>query len=134
MERMNNTEVRNEVRTFDICSFDELVPEQGACAFVEGIQIALFRTYNDEGLYAVSNFDPFSRANVISRGIVGTRREAGTDRNIPTVASPIYKQVFDLRTGQCLDDASVQLPTFQVSRVPGILGDRVEIELRSDQI
>ena len=45
----------------------------------------------------MSNLDPYSRAHVISRGIVGTRQDA------PTVASPMYKQVFDLRTGACLD-------------------------------
>jgi nitrite reductase (NADH) small subunit len=128
MELINNPETRDaaehEVRKYDICGWDDLVPEQGACALVEGIQIAVFRTHNDEGLYAVSNFDPFSRANVISRGIVGTKDD------IPTVASPIYKQVFDLRSGQCLDDATVQLPTFQINRIPGFSGDRVEIELR----
>ena len=48
-------------------------------------------------VHAVSNFDPYSGAHVISRGIVGTRQDA------PTVASPMYKQVFDLRTGACLD-------------------------------
>ena len=48
-------------------------------------------------MHAVSNFDPYSGAHVMSRGIVGTRE------GIPTVASPMYKQVFDLRTGICLD-------------------------------
>ena len=33
----------------------------------------------------------------MSRGIVGDRQ------GVPTVASPMYKQVFDLRTGACLD-------------------------------
>jgi nitrite reductase (NADH) small subunit len=48
---------------------------------------------------AVQNEDPVSGAFVMSRGIVGTRGDA------PTVASPMYKQVFDLRTGECLDSA-----------------------------
>ena len=30
------------------------------------------------------------------------------------VASPIYKQSFDLRTGRCLDDPSVSVRTFPV--------------------
>src|SRR5690606_2688145 len=41
--------------------------------------------------------DPYSGAQVMSRGIVGTRDGA------PTVASPLHKQLFDLRTGLCLD-------------------------------
>ena len=35
---------------------------------------------------------------MISRGIVGDRG------GVPKIASPIFKQSFDLRTGQCLDD------------------------------
>jgi nitrite reductase (NADH) small subunit len=109
-------------RWYDICSFDDLMAERGACAMVEGVQVAVFRTF-DGDLYAVSNLDPFSGAYVMSRGIVGTRGGA------PTVASPMLKQVFDLRTGCCLDDPRVALPTFAVRRVPGTA--RVEVALRS---
>ena len=54
------------------------------------------RTF-DGRLYATDQIDPFSGAAVLSRGIVGDRG------GVPTVASPMYKQVFDLRTGACLD-------------------------------
>ncbi|MFY1635938.1 nitrite reductase (NAD(P)H) small subunit [Solwaraspora sp. WMMB335] len=42
--------------------------------------------------------------HVMSRGIVGARGD------VPTVASPLHKQVYGLRTGQCLDlpDVTVQ--------------------------
>ena len=79
-----------------VCALDDLEVERGRAALLGGTQIALFLL--DTGrVHAVSNFDPYSRANVISRGIVGTRQDA------PTVASPMFKQVFDLRTGACLD-------------------------------
>ncbi|MBW9092901.1 nitrite reductase small subunit NirD [Microbacterium jejuense] len=84
-----------------VCALSDLEVERGRAALLGGTQIALFLTRGTNGregrVYAVSNFDPFSRANVISRGIVGTRQDA------PTVASPMFKQVFDLRTGICLD-------------------------------
>jgi nitrite reductase (NADH) small subunit len=35
------------------------------------------------------------------------------------VASPIYKQNFDLATGECLDDPTVVIPTFDVRVVSG---------------
>ena len=79
-----------------VCDLADLVPERGAAALVEGVQVALFRTHDDH-VYAVQQLDPYSAANVMSRGIVGTRG------GVPTVASPMYKQVFDLRTGECLD-------------------------------
>jgi NAD(P)H-dependent nitrite reductase small subunit len=81
---------------FPVCTLEDLPRERGACALVDGNQVALFRTFDDI-VYAVQQLDPYSGAHVMSRGIVGTRGGA------PTVASPMYKQVFDLRSGQCLD-------------------------------
>ena len=79
-----------------VCAIGDLEVERGRAALLGGTQIALFLLASGR-VHAVSNFDPYSRANVISRGIVGTRQDA------PTVASPMFKQVFDLRTGACLD-------------------------------
>ncbi len=79
-----------------VCRIEDLASERGAAALVEGEQLALFRTHTDD-VYAVQQLDPFSGAHVMSRGIVGSRGET------PTVASPMYKQVFDLRSGECLD-------------------------------
>ena len=91
----------------DVCGYDDLLPERGVAALVGGQQVALFRLA-DGSVHAVGHHDPFSGANVMARGIVGTRGE------VDTVASPVYKQVFDVRTGQCLDDASVRLPSWPV--------------------
>ncbi|MEU4196195.1 nitrite reductase small subunit NirD [Kribbella sp. NPDC026611] len=95
-----------------VCGYDELLPERGIAALVGDLQIALFRTHDGE-VFAVSNQDPFSGANVMSRGIVGNRGD------VPTVASPMFKQVFDLRTGQCLDDPEVALQVFPVDITAG---------------
>jgi nitrite reductase (NADH) small subunit len=84
-----------------VCAVVDLEIERGRAALVEGTQIALFRLV-DGRVHAVSNLDPYSGANVISRGIVGTKEDA------PTVASPMYKQVFDLRTGVCLDSQGAE--------------------------
>jgi nitrite reductase (NADH) small subunit len=90
----------------DVCALDDIVPDTGVCALVGGRQIALVRA--GDRVYAVDNFDPFSRAYVLSRGIVGDKG------GIPKIASPIYKQSFDLRTGECLDDPTVRIPIFMV--------------------
>ena len=102
----------------DVCSFDELQPDRGVCALVGEQQIAIFRTTPNDDLYAVSNYDPFSGAFVLSRGIVGTKGDA------PKVASPVYKQAFDLRTGICIDDPSVRIRTYGVRVVDG----RVQVD------
>jgi nitrite reductase (NADH) small subunit len=95
----------------DVCALDDLVPERGACALVGGLQVAVFLVEGE--MYAISNFDPFSQAFVLSRGIVGSRGDR------LKVASPVYKQSFDLRTGECLDDADVSVPVFDVRVVDG---------------
>lgn len=79
-----------------ICALGDLEIERGRAALVHDTQVALFLLHSGR-VFAVSNLDPFSGAHVISRGIVGTRQDA------PTVASPMFKQVFDLRTGACVD-------------------------------
>ena len=103
----------------EVCTVDELVPGRGACALVGPYQVALFRISNGEGVYAISNFDPFSGAYVLSRGIVGSKGDTFK------VTSPIYKQGFDLRTGVCLDDPSVTVMTFPVRTIDG----RVQVGL-----
>ena len=104
-----------------VCAVDDLEVERGRAALLGGIQIALFLLHGADGrpgrIHAVSNFDPYSRAHVISRGIVGTRQDA------PTVASPMYKQVFDLRTGTCLDAQGKEPMSLQVWPVTVSDGD-----------
>jgi nitrite reductase (NADH) small subunit len=99
-----------------ICHPGRLTAERGVTALIDGIQIALFRTH-DGVLYAVGNVDPFTGSAVLSRGIVGSRG------SIPTVASPLHKQVFDLRTGRCLDDPETSVPAYEVR----VNGDQIEV-------
>ncbi|HTW14605.1 MAG TPA: nitrite reductase small subunit NirD [Nocardioides sp.] len=97
-----------------VCRLDQIEVEGGVTALVDGEAVAVFRTYDDEVL-AISNYDPFSRASVLARGIVGTRGD------IPFVASPMHKQAFDLRTGQCLDDAAVRVASYVVEVSEGMV-------------
>jgi nitrite reductase (NADH) small subunit len=101
-----------EPRWLRVCPLEQILPNMGVCCLVGREQVAVFR---------LSNFDPFSRANVLSRGIVGDR--AGRAK----VASPIYKQSFALDTGECLDDPNVKLPTFEVRVNDGIVEVREQV-------
>lgn len=101
-----------------VCRYDDVQPERGVAALVGGEQVAVFRAF-DGSLYALGNQDPYSGAFVLSRGIVGTRDD------IPTVASPLHKQVFDLRTGACLDGGTARVPVFPVRQRDG----HVEVEV-----
>ncbi|MTI13512.1 nitrite reductase small subunit NirD [Sansalvadorimonas verongulae] len=102
-----------------VCRSDDIVESLGVGALVAGRQVAVFKV---EGkFYAIDNFDPFSRANVLSRGLVGDLKGE------LVVASPIYKQHFSLKTGHCLEDESVSVTAYAV-RVQGGL---VQVALNS---
>ena len=91
-----------ELAWVDVCGYDDLEPERGVRALVDDQAVAVIRTA-DGAVYAVSDLDPFSGASVLSRGIVGTSAER------PVVASPMFKQHFDLRTGVCVEDPAVRV-------------------------
>src|SRR3954468_22853767 len=97
-----------------VCQYAQLPAERGVAALVHGQQIALFRTYDGQ-VHAVDNCDPFTGVNVMARGIVGTRGD------VPVAVSPLHKQVFDLRTGRCLDDPDVSLRVFPVRCHDGVV-------------
>ena len=97
-----------------VCSLNDLEPNWGEAALVEGRQIALFRLVTDE-VFAVEQRDPATNAHVMARGIVGSRGDR------PTIASPLHKQVYDLRTGERLDGPGSGLAAFEVRVVNGIV-------------
>lgn len=81
-----------------VCALEDIVPNTGVCALVNGEQVAVFHVaHGDGGVFAIDNFDPGSHAAVLSRGLIGSLGER------IVVASPIYKHHFDLRTGECLE-------------------------------
>ena len=101
-----------------VCARSRLTPDRGVAALVDGTAVAVFLLASGE-LHAIDNVDPISRASVLSRGIVGDVKGA------PTVASPLYKQRFDLRTGRCLDDDDVAVIVHDVRDIDGVIEVRL---------
>lgn len=79
-----------------VCKVDDILPNTGVCALVEGRHVAVFRV-GQADFYAIDNVDPKSGASVLSRGLLGSLGEH------VVVASPLYKNHFDLNTGECLE-------------------------------
>lgn len=99
----------------DICETSEILPNIGVCALFENQQVAIFKVIDINGceqLFAINNYCPFSNSNTLSRGLVGSV-ESKT-----VVASPLYKQHFDLATGICVEDNDVSVNIYSV-RVDG---------------
>lgn len=88
------------------CRYDSLIPGLGVGVLLaNGKQAALFRL-DDGSVRAVCNIDPFFRAAVLSRGLVGDRGGR------LSVISPLKKQAFALDDGSCLDDPSVSVRVY----------------------
>lgn len=92
----------------NVCQLNDIIPNTGVCALVNGKQVAIFRPRDNEELFAVDNMDPFAKSNVLSRGLICEHEEQ------LWVASPLKKQRFNLTTGQCLENVLVSLATYKV--------------------
>ena len=97
---------------FDVCELADILPSMGRCALFNSKQIAIFRVFNSAGVeefYAIDNYCPFSHANTLSRGITGNLNGK------TVIASPLYKQHFDLTSGECLEDETASVKTYPIS-------------------
>lgn len=92
-----------------VCAVDDILPNTGVCALVEGRHVAVFRVGSAD-FYAIDNVDPKSGASVLSRGLVGSLGKH------TVVASPLYKNHFDLTDGVCLEspEHSVRAHTVRI--------------------
>jgi len=93
---MNTRE--QSAKWISVCGLEDIVPNTGVCALLEGEQVAVFHV-NDgcARVFAIGNYDPNSDAAVLSRGLIGSLGGR------IVVASPIYKHHFDLLTGECIE-------------------------------
>ncbi|CAI1051055.1 nitrite reductase small subunit NirD [Serratia proteamaculans] len=93
-----------------LCPITDILPGTGVCALIGEQQVAIFRPYADEQVFAISNIDPFAQASVLSRGLIAEHQGE------LWVASPLKKQHFRLHDGYCLEDDSRSVAHF-TSRV-----------------
>ncbi|RRJ83977.1 nitrite reductase small subunit NirD [Aestuariirhabdus litorea] len=100
-----------------VCLLDDIDPNTGVCALVNGHQVALFRLAQGDQLFAIGNYDPVGGANVLSRGLIAQLGE------VTSVASPLYKHHFCLSTGVCQEDSNLRVPTYPVR----LRDNRVEV-------
>ena len=92
-----------------VCTVDDLVADSGIAVWTEDGPVAVFYLpHRLPARVAISHRDPFSGANVLARGITGDLKGE------PVVASPLYKQHFSLRSGQCLEDENMQVKVYPV--------------------
>ena len=103
----------------DVRERTDVAVDRGVAALVDGVPVAIFglAAIHDADVhwYAVDHNDPITGAAVIARGLVGSTTVDGVE--VPTVASPIHKERYDLGTGQRLDGPALR--TWQVTEREG---------------
>ena len=107
---MSANAVSDEQQTqwVEVCDKNALDSDTGVCALINSKQIAVFYVGKLDEVFAIDNYDPIGKANVLSRGIIGTQGER------ICVASPLYKEHYDLRTGECLEKDDISVTAYAV--------------------
>lgn len=104
----------------DICAVTDIIPGTGVCALLGQIQVALFRPYDNDEIFAIDNVDPFYQASVLSRGLIAELQGE------LYVASPLKKQHFRLKDGVCLENTDFSVAAFDVRVTDG----RIELKTK----
>ncbi|QKJ68003.1 nitrite reductase small subunit NirD [Deefgea piscis] len=102
-----------------VCDLKAIIPGTGVCALVGERQVAIFRPYADEQVFALDNIDPFAGASVLSRGLI-----AEHDGEL-WVASPLKKQRFRLRDGVCYESTERSIQSYPAR----VVGQQVEVQI-----
>lgn len=114
-ENSSEKYIMSEKPWISVCEINDLLPDTGVCALVNSKQVAIFRSRRLNEVFAVSNYDPVGEANVLSRGIIGSIGDE------VVVASPLYKEHYSLRTGECLEKPEYNLAVYAVRIDDGLV-------------
>ena len=109
-----------------ICEVQDVLPNTGVCALLNGRQIAIFRCA--DAIFALDNHDPAGEANVLSRGLVGDIKGE------PVVASPLYKHHYSLTTGRCLEDSEKSVNVYPARIMDGRIWVNAEPQKQAPRI
>ncbi|MEA5258557.1 nitrite reductase small subunit NirD [Arcicella aquatica] len=97
------------------CNIEDIPENGGACALIEGEQIAIYNFSRRGEWYATQNQCPHRQQMALSRGMIGS---TGAN-NEPKVACPFHKKTFSLQTGECLSGDDYTIKTYPVKIADG---------------
>ena len=106
-----------ETTIWHLACYESDVPQDGgACALIEGQQVAIFNFSRRGEWYATDNECPHRQQMALSRGMIGSQDGE------PKVACPFHKKTFSLKTGKCLsDEGCYEISTYDVKVEDGLV-------------
>ncbi|MFC0184950.1 nitrite reductase small subunit NirD [Pseudarcicella hirudinis] len=112
---MSNRTTEKPITWHLACQVEDIPSDGGACALIEGEQIAIYNFSRRKEWYATQNLCPHRQQMALSRGMIGSAGEE------PKVACPFHKKTFSLKSGECLSGDEFHIRTYPVK----IEGDKV---------
>jgi nitrite reductase (NADH) small subunit len=106
--RINDSQGEHSLQR--VCELSDLAPNSGVCALIDNVQVAIFQLVDSKSqinVYALSNWDPIGKANVMYRGLIGSISDE------PVICSPLYKQHYSLVTGRCFESEEMHLSVYK---------------------
>jgi nitrite reductase (NADH) small subunit len=103
-------ETLTKVTWLPVCQAADIPADGGACALVEGEQVAIFNFARRGEWYATQNLCPHKQQMILARGMIGSTGEACE----PKVACPYHKRTFSLLTGECLNADECAIQTYPI--------------------
>ncbi|GAB3544818.1 nitrite reductase small subunit NirD [Spirosoma fluminis] len=97
-----------EITWYPACRVSDVPLDGGACALIEGRQIAIFHYTRRNKWYATDNECPHRQQMALARGMIGSQGDE------PKVACPFHKKTFSLETGSCLTDSEYRINTYPI--------------------
>lgn len=106
-----------DVAWLPVCKATDIPADGGACALVEGEQVAIFNFARRGEWYATQNLCPHKQQMALARGMIGSTGEACE----PKVACPFHKRTFSLLTGECLNGDECSIQTYPIKVEGGVV-------------
>ncbi|SFD04191.1 nitrite reductase small subunit NirD [Spirosoma endophyticum] len=106
---------KDEITWHVACQVDDIPENGGACALINGRQVAIFNFARRGEWYATDNECPHRQQMALGRGMIGSQGDE------PKVACPFHKRTFSLETGKCLNDDTYQINTYPVKVDAGLV-------------
>ena len=110
-------EIQTAVTWLPVCHTTDIPADGGACALVEGEQVAIFNFARRGEWYATQNLCPHKQQMALARGMIGSAGEACE----PKVACPFHKRTFSLLTGECLNGDECAIQTYPIKAESGVV-------------
>lgn len=112
---MSNITTNRPLTWHMACAVEDIPENGGACALIEGQQIAIYNFTRRNEWYATQNLCPHRQQMALGRGMIGSQADE------PKVACPFHKKTFSLQTGACLSGEEYQLVTYPVRVADGMV-------------